>query len=101
MIISFNRAAERLFGYGSEEVVGQMDISQLLAPDEMALVAEEINARHGFHATPGVDLFDHICKIANPFEREWACRRKDGGIIHLLVSMIAIYDEPGELLGRS
>lgn len=99
MIISFNRAAERLFGYGSEEVVGQMDISRLLAPDELALVAEEINARHGFHATPGVDLFDHICKIANPFEREWACRRKDGGIIHLLVSMIAIYDEPGELLG--
>jgi PAS domain S-box-containing protein len=42
-IVIFNEAAEKLFGYGSEEVIGRMDVASLYPPFRSGKVREDLN----------------------------------------------------------
>jgi PAS domain S-box-containing protein len=85
VVRSWNRGAERLFGYAAEEMIGR-PIAALLPPgrpgEEPALVARLTKAE----------------PIA-PFET--VRRRKDGSDVHVSVTISPIRDSRGDLVGAS
>lgn len=85
VVTSWNKAAERTFGYAAEEMIGQ-PISTLAAPgqaDEMTRILDRV--RRG-------ERIEH-------FETER--RRKDGRIIEVSLTVSPIRDEMGRIVGAS
>jgi two-component system, chemotaxis family, CheB/CheR fusion protein len=85
VIASFNKAAERLFGYFAEEVIGQ-PITILIPPerlDEETEILERI--RRG-------ERIDHFETIR---------RRKDGNLLNISLTISPVADETGKIVGAS
>ena len=85
VILSWNRAAERLFGYTASEVFGQ-PITVIFPPDridEEAVILDRI--RRG-------EVVDHY---------ETARHRKDGQIISVSATISPIRDASGKIVGAS
>jgi PAS domain S-box-containing protein len=84
-VTSWNRAAERIFGYTGAEMMGQ-PIALLAAPgkaNEMPGILDGIRRR---------DRIDHY---------ETARRRKDGRIIEIALTVSPIRDKTGRIVGAS
>lgn len=85
MVTSWNRAAERLFGYAAREMLGR-HVSVLAAPGregEMAMILERI--RRG-------ERVDH---------HETLRRRKDGALVEISLTVSPIRDRAGRVVGAS
>jgi PAS domain S-box-containing protein len=85
IVTSWNPAAERLFGYTAEEMIGR-PIATLAAPDrenEMPAILESI--RRG-------EKIDHY---------ETVRRRKDGSLVDISLTVSPIRDETGRIVGAS
>lgn len=85
IITSWNRGAERIFGYTATEAVGQ-SVTMLIPPDrhdEEPAILERI--RRG-------ERIDHYETIR---------RRKDGGLIHVSLTVSPILDRSGSVVGAS
>ncbi|WP_207479638.1 PAS domain S-box protein [Arenibaculum pallidiluteum] len=85
IVMSWNGAAERLFGYTAEEMIGN-HISVLAAPgceDEMPSILERI--RRG-------EKIDHF---------ETRRRRKDGTLVDISLTVSPVRDESGTIVGAS
>ncbi|MGA3193802.1 MAG: PAS domain S-box protein [Terriglobales bacterium] len=85
VITSWNRAAERLFGYSSAEAVG-MPAARLAPPDRQAEAARN---RQIFSAG------GHV----NPYQTERV--RKDGTRVPVLLSVASLRDAHGQIVGAS
>ncbi|MEI9885073.1 MAG: PAS domain S-box protein [Rhizomicrobium sp.] len=84
-ILSWNRAAERLFGYAAAEAVGQ-SITILIPPDrldEEALILSRIRSN---------ERVEHYETIR---------RRKDGSLLELSITVSPIRDSGGRVVGAS
>jgi two-component system CheB/CheR fusion protein len=85
IITSWNRAAENLFGYSADEMIGRPIAT--LAPDdrknEMTAILERI--RRG-------EKVDHF---------ETVRRRKDGSLVDISLTVSPIRDEKGRIIGAS
>ncbi len=86
-VLSWNRGAERMFGWTADEVVGQ-NFAMLLPEEELA--RGELEWIHRTTATEGV--------IRNYETRR---RTKDGRVIDVELTRTAVYDDAGQLLGFS
>ncbi len=84
-ILSWNAAAERLFGYTAAEVIGQ-NISLIIPPDR-----EEEAARTRAQLAQGRPVVD----------LETVRRAKDGRLVLVSISQSPIKDERGALMGAS
>ena len=85
IVTSWNRAAERLFGYAAEEMIGR-PIAVLAAPgreDEMPAILARI--RRG-------EQVDHF---------ETVRRRKDGGLVEVALTVSPVRDGRGRIVGAS
>lgn len=85
IITSWNKGAERMFGYTAEEIIGQ-PVSRLAPPDrtnEMPAMLERI--RRGEH----IDHYETI-RIT-----------KSGELVDISLTVSGIYDEQGRLIGAS
>ena len=85
IVTSWNRAAERLFGYAAEEMIGR-PIALLAAPgreDEMPAILARI--RRG-------ERIDHL---------ETVRRRKDGGLVEIALTVSPVRDRRGRIVGAS
>ncbi len=85
LVTSWNRSAERIFGYTADEMIGQ-PIHRLAAPDrtqEMVQLLERI--RRGEHVEP----------------HETRRRRKDGRLIPISLAISPIFDKTGKIVGAS
>jgi PAS domain S-box-containing protein len=85
VITSWNRGAERIFGYSAAEVIGK-SISILAAPDrldEMPKILERI--RNG-------ERIDHY---------ETVRRAKSGALVNISLTVSPLYDREGQFVGAS
>ena len=84
-ILSWNRAAVRVFGYEEEEILGQT-ILRLVPPD---LHHEENELQRRLRADEPID----------PYETTWV--RKDGGNVPVSVIVYPVRNETGDVIGAS
>jgi PAS domain S-box-containing protein len=84
-IVSWNRAAERLFGYTAEEAIGQS--IRMIIPE--ALQSEEDNVLATIRSGTAITNYETIR------------RRKDGSEIQISLTVSPIYDEAGVIIGAS
>lgn len=85
LITSWNKGAERIYGYSTNEVVGK-PISILIPPgqvDEVPEILERIKRGESIH------------------HYETVRRRKDGRLIHVSVSISPVKDQEGKVIGAS
>lgn len=85
IVVTWNRAAERLFGYLSEEIVGR-HISLLIPTDRQD---EEPAILRRIRRGERVEHFDTIR------------RRKDGALIEISLTISPVRDETGRIIGAS
>jgi two-component system CheB/CheR fusion protein len=85
LIATWNNAAERLFGYAEEEVIGK-PITILIPPERLH---EE------------VDILDRIRRGERVEHFETERRRKDGSLIDISLSISPVADESGRIIGAS
>src|SRR2546430_5320842 len=85
VITSWNKGAERMFGYTADEAVGQ-PVTMLFPPDR-------------FDEEPGIlarirrgELIDHY---------ETVRRRKNGSLIDISLTVSPIHDDQGRIIGAS
>ena len=85
IITSWNKSAERLFGYTAEEVIGQ-PITILIPPDRLEEEPEIISRlKRG-------ERVDHF---------ETVRRRKDGSLIDISLTISPVRDASGNIIGAS
>lgn len=85
IVTSWNPAAERMFGYTEAEMIGQ-SITRLLPPDRLN-EEQQILAR--LQRGERVDHFNSVRM------------RRDGGLIHVSLTISPIRDEEGRVIGAS
>src|SRR5687768_12892833 len=84
-IISWNRAAERLFGYTADEAIGR-SIRMIIPPDRQS---EEDVVLSKIRAGEAVTHFETIRM------------RKDGTLLPISLTVSPIYDDAGKVIGAS
>jgi PAS domain S-box-containing protein len=85
VITSWNRAAESMYGYSSEEIIGK-PVSAILPDDRTAEMDE---------------LLAEIRKGRRVDHYETLRKRKDGSLTHVSLSVSPIHDPSGRLIGAS
>lgn len=85
IIQSWNRGAERLFGYTAEEIIGQ-SILTLIPPENQN---EEPSIIERIRRGERIEPYDTIR------------RRKDGQLIPVSISVSPLYDRSGRIIGAS
>ncbi len=101
-IIYFNPAAQQLLGYRWEELVGQCTPGVFHVAEEIAAKAEELSERLGRQIDPGFCVF--IADLAGGIpcehvEHDWTYVHKDGRRFPVALSITALHDCQGELIG--
>jgi two-component system sensor kinase FixL len=85
LVTSWNKAAERIFGYTAEEMIGQ-SILRLAVPG---------------HGDDMIDILSRIKRGERVDHYETTRRHKNGTILHIFLSVSPIYDSDGRLIGAS
>ena len=85
IVSSWNRGAERLFGYASEEMIGR-PITILIPPDRQS---EEADILQRLRRGERVDHYETIR------------RRKDGGLVEISLTVSPVKDAEGRIIGAS
>jgi PAS domain S-box-containing protein len=99
-IKQFNRGAEKLLGYKSEEVIGKTSPSIFHLWDEVVKRTEDLSNEFGRDLVPGYDTFILKAReLGVADSNEWTYVRKDGVLIPMVLSVTAINDSQGELTG--
>ena len=86
VITSWNKSAERLFGYTAEEAIGHT-VAALLIPDDRQEEEPDILAR--LRKGERVDHFETVR------------RRKDGSLIDISLTISPVKDQQGRIIGAS
>ncbi|HST10459.1 MAG TPA: PAS domain S-box protein [Terriglobales bacterium] len=85
IIINWNKAAERIFGYGAEEAIGQ-HITLIVPPDRLD---EEAHILASLRRGERVDHFETVRK------------RKDGSLLDISATISPVKDAVGRVIGAS
>jgi len=99
VVLTFNPAAERMFGYKTEEVIGNELPPVVYDRVKLTEVARQISEELGEQIEPGFQVFAARARRNLPSEQEWDVRRKDGSVFPALISMTALRDKNGEVTG--
>jgi diguanylate cyclase (GGDEF)-like protein/PAS domain S-box-containing protein len=99
IILTFNKAAERMLWYCADELVGKATPTVFHDAEEIRNRAEGLSHELGFTVEPGFEVF--VAKARENFveEHEWTYVRKDGSRFPVLLSVTALYDENKNIHG--
>ncbi len=95
----FNVGAERMLGYSAEEVVNRISPSDIHDPEEVAERAAALTLELGTPIAPGFEAlaFKASREIEDIYELTYIC--KDGSRFPAIVSITALRDDPGNIIG--
>jgi len=99
IILTFNSAAEKMLGYGADEVIGKLTPAVLHDEAEIVARAAELSHELGQNIQPGFDAFTAKARQGRSDEREWTYVRKDGGRFPVMLSVSGLFDENGQITG--
>jgi PAS domain S-box-containing protein len=100
LINSLNKSAERILGYGAEELIGKQYLTFSHLPEELERRAQELTIELGSKVEPNVEAITAKVRHAKATERrEWTYVRKDKSTLNVSVTITSIWDERGELSG--
>ena len=99
VVTSFNATAERWLGYDAAEVVGKATPALWHDAGEVATRMAEMSQSLGMPATPDLSVFGAYLSRGNRYESEWTFRRRDGGRFPVWLSMAALNDAAGKIIG--
>src|ERR1700690_1568361 len=95
----FNVGAERMLGYTAAEVMNRITPADISDPQEVIARAEELTIELATPITPGFEalVFKASRGIEDIYELTYI--RKDGSRFPAVVSVTALPDDPGEIIG--
>ena len=99
IIQTFNRAAERMLGYGAEEVIGKVTPAVIHDPQEVMDRATTLSMELGERIEPGFETFVAKSRRGLPNEDEWTYIKKDGSRFPVLLSVTALKGSSEEITG--
>ncbi len=99
VIRTFNRAAEQMLDYKAEEVIGKATLELILDREEVARRAAELTEELGRPVPAGFEALVARMRLGRACEQEWTCVRKDGNRVSVQLSMTAMRDEAGQIIG--
>ncbi|MFZ2855839.1 MAG: EAL domain-containing protein [Rhodocyclaceae bacterium] len=99
LIVSFNRAAERMLDYTAEEMVGRRTPEAIHDRSEVVARAHSLGDELGGTVLPGFEVFVAKARRGLAEEREWSYIRKDGSRLPVLLSVTSVRDAEGRLQG--
>ena len=98
VITIFNRGAERMLGWTSEELVGKARAALFHDAAEVTAAAESLEKTLGRPAKEG-EVLTGTASTGSTESREWTFVRKDGGRLPVRLFMTAVRAEDGRLDG--
>ncbi|NQU64366.1 MAG: PAS domain S-box protein, partial [SAR324 cluster bacterium] len=95
----FNVGAERMLGYTADEVVNLITPAAISDPQELIARAEELSIELGTPIAPGFEalVFKALHGIEDIYELTYI--RKDGSRFPAVVSVTALRDDQGAIIG--
>ncbi len=102
IIQTFNAAAEKMLGYAAAEVVGQVTPAIIHDPQEVQQRAIALSQELGEPIAPGFEAFVAKARRGIPSsetEDEWTYIRKDGSRFPVSLSVTAMADPHGNIIG--
>ncbi|MDP1827040.1 MAG: PAS domain S-box protein, partial [Archangium sp.] len=95
----FNVGAERMLGYAAEEVLNKITPADISDPQELIARANALSLELGTHIRPGFEalVFKASRGIEDIYELTYV--RKDGSRFPAVVSVTALRDEQGKVIG--
>lgn len=96
-IRTFNPGAERMLGYGADEVIGRVTPAILHDQREVAARAAQLSREFGLPYEPGFEVFVAAARRGVADQREWTYVRKDGSRLRVLLSVTSLRDAAGEI----
>ncbi|MFC5684539.1 PAS domain S-box protein [Flavobacterium sp. MAHUQ-51] len=97
-ITHFNTGAERMLHYSAEEMIEIKNPIILHLENEVNQQGIQLSEKLGREIT-GFEVLAEIAKNGNQKSEEWTYVRKDGSILHVLLTITALKSEDGEILG--
>jgi PAS domain S-box-containing protein len=98
IITHFNKGAEQLLGYTSDEVTGIHTPELFHLPDEIRNRSSQLSKIYN-EPVKGFEVFTRISMSEGYEEREWTYVRKDGSLINVYLGVTPIYEESTEISG--
>ena len=99
IIETINAHALRELGYAADEVIGKVTPEILHDRQEVEARARELSEEFGTPVAPGFETFVAKARRGLPDEHEWTYRRKDGSRFPIHLSITALRDEAGGIVG--
>lgn len=99
IIRSLNPAAERLTGYAAAELLGEATPALFHDGREVEERARTLSAELGQAVQPGFEVFVAKARRGIAEEREWTYVRKDGRRVPVMLTVSAIREAAGEIMG--
>lgn len=98
-IITFNKAAERMFGYTADELIGQ-PVPRVIADWEKFVgLAAQMSQELGEEIEPGYQVFAAQVLRDREADQEWLMIRRDGSTFPGQISMAPLRDAQGAVTG--
>ena len=99
IIETMNAYALRELGYAVEELIGKVTPEIIHDREEVAARARELSEELGNPVAPGFETFVAKARLGRPDEHEWTYIRKDGSRFPIRLSVTALRDAAGEIVG--